>query len=168
MLVSYFLDMMNPGESPSLSAMSREVLAQLRQPLQHAQRVTRVIARRATPAAQPKVRGYPPQLCEVVTKYCVQNLSFEDVMRHVNLDLKKMCDIVPGLWVEFQRKAKHTGWVNFNEKFIRNVAGYCASSSSASNCDACRSAHLCRLVRTLRSHKNCQPCLLCPAGYDNI
>ena len=125
MLVSYFLDMMNPGESPSLSAMSREVLAQLRQPLQHAQRVTRVIARRATPAAQPKVRGYPPQLCEVVTKYCVQNLSFEDVMRHVNLDLKKMCDIVPGLWVEFQRKAKQTGWVNFNEKFIRNVAGYC-------------------------------------------
>ena len=87
-LVSYFLDMMSAGESPSLSAMSREVLAQLRQPPQHAQRVTRVIARRATPAAQPKVRGYPPQLCEVVTKYSLENKSFEDVMRHVNAELK--------------------------------------------------------------------------------
>jgi hypothetical protein len=87
-LVSYFLDMMNAGKSPSLSAMSREVLAQLRQPPQHAQRVTRVIARRATPVAQPKVRGYPPQLCEVVTKYSLENKSFEDVMRHVNAEFK--------------------------------------------------------------------------------
>ena len=117
MLVSYFLDMMSAGESPSLSAMSREVLAQLRQPPQHAQRVTCVIARRATPAAQQKVRGYPPQLCEVVTKYSLQNKSSEDVMRHVNAELKGQCDVVPGLWMDFQRKAKQTSWVSIKSLF---------------------------------------------------
>jgi hypothetical protein len=124
-LVSYFLDMMDASTSSSLSALSREVLTQLRQPPGHARRIRRLIAKRATPAAQPKIRGYPVQLCEVVTKYSLQNLSFGDVMRRVNTELKGLCEAVPGLWVDFQRKATQTGWVDLPEKFVRNVAGYC-------------------------------------------
>jgi hypothetical protein len=64
-------------------------------------------------------------LCEVVIKYSLQNLSFGDVMSRVNTELKGLCEAVPGLWVDFQRKATQTGWVDLPEKFVRNVAGYC-------------------------------------------
>ena len=125
MLTSYFLDVMDPGAFSSVSAMSREVLAQLRQPPGHAQRIKRLVAKRAAPTTQRKIRGFPLQLCEVVAKYCLQQKSFEDVCRLVNADLQKLCDVVPGLWVDFQRNATQTGWEDFKEPFIRNVAGYC-------------------------------------------
>jgi hypothetical protein len=122
-LLAYHLDALEEEDFASAAMRARVVLAHVRQPQKHSQRVLRLMAKRETVEnALPQKQAYPTELCNIVVRFSLQNMSDADVCRCVNKELVCLCAISPGAWREFQHHPGQAEFKPISEKRARAIA----------------------------------------------
>ena len=123
MMLAYHLDALEEQEFASKAERARVVLEHVRQPREHVQSVLRLMNKRVTVNnAPPQKQAYPTELCNVVVRFSLQNMSDADVCRCVNRELRCLCASCPGAWREFQHHPGQTDFKPINEKRARAIA----------------------------------------------
>jgi hypothetical protein len=84
MLLAYHLDALEEQEFASTVVRARVVLEDVRQPREHVQSVLRLMAKRETVKnAPPQKQVDPTELCTIVVRFSLQNMSAAHVCRDV-------------------------------------------------------------------------------------
>jgi hypothetical protein len=69
----------------------------------------------------------PPDPCNLTHPSPPHKATREELA----VDSRDFCEAVQGLWIEFPHKSTQTGWADFSEGIVKNVAGDCGIRSLA-------------------------------------